>query len=270
MAKEKEEEEIKTDGWKDTFSDLMNLLLCFFVLLFSMSNVDEVKYAELVASLSNSFSIFSGGMSSMGEGNLISAGATQLSNLDQYYTDMGKASESEEESDPMDEYKQEIEAKKQSSTESTYSDMVDAAENARVVDDIDIKMDTEGYNYVMISLNGGILFESGSANIQAGAKNILSRVASILKPYNDQGRRIKIEGHTDSVPIRNSAFKSNLWLSTARATTVLEYLQEKMHTKGEHLEASGRGELDPIASNKTASGRAKNRRVEIKIYTDTE
>ena len=60
MARKKEEEEIKTDLWKDTFSDLMNLLLCFFVLLYSMSSVDEVKYSELVASMSNSFSIFSG------------------------------------------------------------------------------------------------------------------------------------------------------------------------------------------------------------------
>lgn len=267
MAKEKkQEEEIKTDGWMATFSDLMNLLLCFFVLLFAMSNVDEVKYAELVASLSNSFSIFSGGMSSLGEGSLISSGATQLSNLDQYYTDMGKAADSESESDP----ESEAAAKKQSNAETTYSDVVEAAERARVVDDLDVKMDAEGYNYVMLSLSGGILFESGSANIQAGAKNILSRVASILQPYERQGRRIKIEGHTDNIPIKNSAFKSNLWLSTARATTVLEYLQERMHTRGEHLEASGRGELDPVASNETASGRAKNRRVEIKIYTDTE
>ena len=72
MAKKKQEEEIKTDLWKDTFSDLMNLLLCFFVLLYSMSSVDEVKYSELVASMSNSFSIFSGGAQSIGEGQLIS------------------------------------------------------------------------------------------------------------------------------------------------------------------------------------------------------
>lgn len=270
MAKEKQEEEIKTDGWKDTFSDLMNLLLCFFVLLYSMSNVDEVKYAELVASLSNSFSVFSGGQSSIGEGSLISSGATQLSNLDQYYTDMGKASDSQTETDPESEYERQKQQKKQQTTEEIYSDVVESAENSRVADAIDIKMDTEGYNYVMISLSGGILFESGSAEIQEGAKGILSRVAGILKPYEKQKRRIKIEGHTDDIPIRNSNYKSNRWLSTARATTVLEYLQSKMHSKGEYLEASGRGELDPIASNKTASGRAKNRRVEIKIYTDTE
>lgn len=70
----------------------MNLLLCFFVLLYSMSSVDEVKYSELVASMSNSFSIFSGGAQSIGEGQLISSGATQLNNLDEYYSDMGKAS----------------------------------------------------------------------------------------------------------------------------------------------------------------------------------
>ena len=57
-----------------------------------MSNVDEVKYAELVASLSNSFSIFSGGAQAIGEGVLVSSGATQLNNLDEYYSDMGKAS----------------------------------------------------------------------------------------------------------------------------------------------------------------------------------
>ena len=90
MARKKEEEEIKTDLWKDTFSDLMNLLLCFFVLLYSMSSVDEVKYSELVASMSNSFSIFSGGAQAIGEGQLISSGATQLNNLDEYYSDMGK------------------------------------------------------------------------------------------------------------------------------------------------------------------------------------
>ena len=109
MAKKKQEEEIKTDGWKDTFSDLMNLLLCFFVLLFSMSNVDEVKYAELVASLSNSFSIFNGGAQAIGEGVLVSSGATQLNNLDEYFSDMGKANESENEEDPLSEFMDKLE-----------------------------------------------------------------------------------------------------------------------------------------------------------------
>ena len=266
MAK-KEKQEIKTDGWKDTFSDLMNLLLCFFVLLFSMSTVDQVKYAELVASLSNSFSIFSGGAQAIGEGKLVSSGATQLNNLDEYYSDMGKAAESENEDDPMSEFeKQQMEEKKEK-TEELYSDVVEKTEVNRLQDSLDVTMD-EGYNYVMLSLSGALLFQSGSAEIQPGAKYVLNRVAGILAHYTD--RRIKIEGHTDTVPIRNSNYDSNLWLSTARASKVLEYLVNNKNMKSKYLEASGRGEADPIASNSTAEGRAKNRRVEIKIYSDTE
>lgn len=260
-------QEIKTDGWKDTFSDLMNLLLCFFVLLFSMSTVDQVKYAELVASLSNSFSIFSGGAQAIGEGKLVSSGATQLNNLDEYYSDMGKAAESENEDDPMSEFeKQQMEEKKEK-TEELYSDVVEKTEVNRLQDSLDVTMD-EGYNYVMLSLSGALLFQSGSAEIQPGAKYVLNRVAGILAHYTD--RRIKIEGHTDNVPIRNSNYDSNLWLSTARASKVLEYLVNNKNMKSKYLEASGRGEADPIASNSTAEGRAKNRRVEIKIYSDTE
>ena len=249
MAKAKKQEtEIKTDGWKDTFSDLMNLLLCFFVLLYSMSNLDEVKYAELVASMSNSFSIFSGGAQALGDGNLISSGATQLSNLDDYYTDMGKAAEQKKQAEQL------------------YSQVVEKTETNRLEDSLEVTMDSN-YNYVMISLSGGVLFQSGSAEIKSGAKQILSGVAVILKPYED--RLIKIEGHTDNVPISNSKYESNLWLSTARATKVYEYFVEKKHLSEKHLEASGRGSVDPVASNKTAGGRAKNRRVEIKIYTNS-
>ena len=268
MAKnKKEEQEIKTDGWKDTFSDLMNLLLCFFVLLFAMSNVDEVKYAELVASLSNSFSIFSGGAQAIGDGTLVSSGASQLNNLDEYYSQMGKAAESENEDDPMTEYEKQQQQEKKQKTEELYSEVVEKSETNRLADSLDVTMD-DGYNYVMISLSGGVLFQSGSAEVQSGAKTLLARVANILKAYGD--RRIEIEGHTDNVPIHNSAFSSNLWLSTARATKVLEFLTESQKLSQKNMTASGRGDTDPVASNKTAEGRAKNRRVEIKIYTDQD
>lgn len=269
MAKaKKKEEEIKTDGWKDTFSDLMNLLLCFFVLLYSMSTVDEVKYAELVASLSNSFSIFNGGAQSVGDGQLISSGASQLNNLDEYISDMGKeAEETEDAEDPMAELEAQQQEELQEETEEIYSEVVQQTENNRIQDSVSVTMD-EGYQYVMMSLSGGILFDSGSAEIRSGARPILSRVGDILKQYPD--RQIKIEGHTDNVPISTSAYPSNRWLSTARATRVLEYFVESKGLSDRHMEASGRGSVDPVADNKTAEGRAKNRRVEIKIYTDSD
>lgn len=267
MAK-KEKEEIKTDGWKDTFSDLMNLLLCFFVLLYAMSNVDQVKYAELVASLSNSFSIFSGGEKAVGDGQLVSSGASQLNNLDDYYSDMGKASESEKEEDPMSELEKQQKEEQQKSTEQLYSDIVEKTEENRLQDSVQVSMDNS-YQYVMISLSGGILFDSGSADIRSGALPIISRVGDILKSYTN--KRIKIEGHTDNVPIGStSKYSSNWELSTARATSVLQYFQQKKGLNVKYLEASGRASVDPVADNKTQSGRSKNRRVEIKIYSNND
>ena len=179
--RKKEEEEIKTDGWKDTFSDLMNLLLCFFVLLFSMSNVDEVKYAELVASLSNSFSIFNGGAQAIGDGMLVSSGASQLNNLDEYFSDMGKAAESENENDPLAESEQQEQREK---TEQLYEDIIEQAEQKQIEDSVDVSID-DSYQYVMISLSGDLLFESGSADIPAGAKRVLDRVGEITSDMFD-------------------------------------------------------------------------------------
>ena len=77
---------------------------------------------------------------------------------------------------------------------------------------------------------------------------------------------VEIEGHTDNVPIHSLKYENNLYLSAARAITVYEYLIENKKMNPEYLKASGYGDNLPVASNKTESGRAKNRRVEIKIY----
>ena len=123
--------------------------------------------------------------------------------------------------------------------------------------------------YVMISLSGGILFDSGSADIKKGASMIIGRVGDILKNYSN--KRIKIEGHTDNVPIGStSKYSSNWELSTARATSVLQYLAQKKGLNAKYLEASGRADVNPVADNKTEKGRSKNRRVEIKIYSNND
>ncbi len=258
-----------TPAWMNTFADLMNLLLCFFVLLFAFSSVDQDKYEQLVASLSNSYTIFNGGGAGIEQGTLISSGASQLNNLAEYFSNMGKASESEEssESDPMKEYEKKLAEEQKEATETVYEEVSELAEKNQITDQIAIDMDNK-YQYVRISISGGILFDSGKADIKEGAKPILNKLGDILKMYDKY--LIKIEGHTDNVPISSSAYKSNMWLSTARATTVFEFLTSKKGLNPDTLEASGRSEFDPVASNKTSEGRAKNRRVEIKIYTDLD
>ena len=94
MARKKQEDPPKpAAAWMNTFADLMNLLLCFFVLLFSMSTVDAQKFEQVAASFAQSFSIFTAGASAIGDGILVSNGVSQLNELDQYMNSTGKASD---------------------------------------------------------------------------------------------------------------------------------------------------------------------------------
>ena len=92
MAKRRPEDPPKgAPAWQSTFSDLMNLLLCFFVLLFSMSTVDAEKFQLVIASLTSSVSVLPGGSTSIGDGRLVGAGVSQLEFLDKYYNDLANS-----------------------------------------------------------------------------------------------------------------------------------------------------------------------------------
>lgn len=108
-----------------------------------------------------------------------------------------------------------------------------------------------------------ILFDSGKTQLRESAKSTLSKVASVLQEKVSD-RDIGIEGHTDNEPIKHSGWKSNWELSTSRATSVLHFLEEE-GVNPRQMVASGYGEYRAVASNDTAEGRQKNRRVEIVI-----
>ncbi|MCA1663153.1 MAG: flagellar motor protein MotB, partial [Myxococcales bacterium] len=123
---------------------------------------------------------------------------------------------------------------------------------------------TEDGGKLRVGLVDKVLFNSGEAAINKRGENVLMRVGSILAGIAD--RQILVSGHTDETPIgekRASQFASNWELSVARATNVVRFLQDKATVPGERLVASGYGEFHPVASNKTSTGRAKNRRIEI-------
>ena len=257
MAKRKEDPPKPAAAWMNTFADLMNLLLCFFVLLFSMSTVDAQKFELVAASFSDSFSIFSGGGSSFGEGLLISNGVSQLNELDQYMNSMGKAAEESETDDMIDA----IDKKKMQESEELAELIEEMLEEEKLDKEVDIDFTSE---YVSLTLNGSLLFDSGSADIKEESFDILDKIGVILQKYASS--IIEIEGHTDNVPIHNAQFKSNNELSSARALSVFEYLVDNTNLDPAMVKHSGRGEYVPIADNSTPEGRAKNRRVEIKIY----
>ena len=110
MAKRKPEEPPKgAPAWQSTFADLMNLLLCFFVLLFSMSTVDAKKFDEVVASFNQTFSIFTAGATAIGDGILISNGVSQLNELDEYINSTGKMDNGEIVSEDVAEAQKQLE-----------------------------------------------------------------------------------------------------------------------------------------------------------------
>lgn len=261
MRKGKREEGKIGNEWLNTFADLMNLLLCFFVLLFSMSSVDSEKYEAVAASLANTtFSIFNNGKS-LHEGEMVSGGVSQLDYLQQY---LSEQEEEEENTDTTNEkFAEQYEAQKEEAVKNLYESVSDRVEQKKIEEDVSLSID-QNYNYVKLTINGAILFDSGKAEIKKEAKPVLNKLGDILKKYQDY--RVMIEGHTDNRPIQSSVYPSNLWLSTARACTVYEYFIEKRRMDPKRLESCGRSEYDPIASNATAAGRAKNRRVEIMIY----
>lgn len=264
MAKRKDPEPKPAAAWMNTFADLMNLLLCFFVLLFSMSTIDAQKFELIAASFSETFSIFSAGGSSLGEGMLLNNGVSQLSQLDSFMTTMGKANESVEQSDYDAEYdnayeKMQDEMLKQNEELAEMIEETVAEQNLK--SDVEVDFTSQ---YVELTLNGALLFDSGKANLKSEALPLMDKVGIILQKYSDG--TIEVEGHTDNVPIHTSQFKSNNELSSARALSVFEYFVDNTNLDPAVIKHSGRGEYIPVADNSTAEGRAKNRRVEIKIY----
>lgn len=265
MAKKRQEEPKKgAPAWQSTFSDLMNLLLCFFVLLFSMSTVDAEKFEMVIASLQSSMSILPAGGSAIGDGNMVSAGVNQLEFLDSYYNDLANSQTMNEndvdgeEKDVSDAYKEQELAESEQMAE----EVQNAVNQYGLQELVEVDFNAE---YVRISLSGAILFESGSAEFVSEARPVLDKISKILDNYDKNV--IEVEGHTDNVPIVSPGkYEDNDVLSMYRALNVADYIRDVSSLNPAHIKSSGRGEYMPVADNSTAEGRALNRRVEIKIY----
>jgi len=279
-------------AWMATFSDLMNLLLCFFVLLFSMSSVDQGKAEALIQSLAQTFSIFDGGGSSFGEGNMISNGADQLTELDEYFNTMGQTDEgnvnqniNEDNNDGENNDKfdpnpdavpvsptpvptmtpdQAILTENKGQSLLMYSELADLLNKVNLGDYVELGIDAEQYHYVTIEIKGHLLFESGYAKLMEEAKPIVSKIGDVLKQYN--GYRVEVIGHTDTVPQTKAPYYNNDVLSYWRAMSVANYLTEVKNLDENTVDFTGKGEREPVASNETEDGRKQNRRVEIRLY----
>ena len=253
-------------GWITTFSDLMNLLLCFFVLLFSMSTVDAEKFQMVIASLQSSLSIMPAGSMSIGEGEMVGNGISQLPNIDVFFetssgedgdSQGGKTEETETETDVAEQYKEQA----LSESEQMAEQIEQQIEAGGLQNQVEVDFNAE---YVKLTLNGAILFDSAKANIREDAQPLIAKIGTILENYDSNV--IEIEGHTDNVPIHSSKYENNNVLSMYRALSVADFIRDNTTLDPALIKSSGRGEYVPVADNTTEEGRARNRRVEIKVY----
>lgn len=261
MAKRKEDPPKGSPAWMNTFADLMNLLLCFFVMLFAMSSVDEEKFQQVIASFQRTFSILPSGGASIGEGDLISAGVSQLEMFGIYYEqmleEMSEEGSEEEEVDITEAY----EAQALAESEQMAEEIEEALAQYGLQDQVEVDFNAQ---YVILNLNGALLFDSGKAELRQEAYPLIDKLGKIIVAYDQN--IIEVEGHTDNVPIHSSKYEDNNVLSMYRALTVADYLRDTTTVNPAYVKSSGRGDYVPIADNSTPEGRARNRRVEIKIY----
>ncbi len=229
-------------GWLAAFGDLMSLLLCFFVLLLSMSTMDAKKVQEAIGSLAGALSVLEGG--------------TKM--------------------DISREKQQRVEKATVKSREKTTDKVQTSISNA--ITEINQMLQATGSPQVtledaesgfIIRLPGALLFKPGSAVIEnQDAILFLKRIALIIEKLPDN-LKINVRGYTDNtLPDPKSPFRDNWDLSTARGVSVVRELI-KDNISPVKLIASGKAQYDPIASNSTAQGRAKNRRVELHFFSVT-
>ena len=262
MAKKRQDDPPKgSPAWMNTFSDLMNLLLCFFVMLFAMSTVDAEKFDAVVASLQSAFSILPSGGASIGEGAMVSSGISQLEMYDVYFEEIANTSSSEESEEGEKDVKEAFQEEALAESEKMAEEITGLVAQHGIQNQVEVDFNAE---YVILNMNGTFLFDSAKADMKTEAYPLIDKVGKILVKYDQN--MIEVEGHTDNVPMTSKAFRDNNELSMQRALTVADYLRETTTINPAYLKSSGRGEYVPIADNSTAEGRARNRRVEIKIY----
>jgi chemotaxis protein MotB len=212
-------------GWEIIYSGFVLILLCFFIMLSSFSSVEEAKIMRFVKSFVSAVSILPGGLKAEGGGAVVPPSAEMV------------------ESD--------------SQLAHIYNELKALVDRRNLKDDVGVDFSPRG---LVMRLSDRTLFDAGVAAISPQAVPLLKKVGAII---NETSYEVRVEGHTDDVPIKTAQFPSNWELSTARAVNVLRYFIETYRISSDRLSAEGFGEFQPLVPNSSRENRTQNRRVEI-------
>ncbi len=211
-------------GWEIVYTGFILILLCFFIMLTSFASLKQSKITRFARSFSAAVSVLGGGIS-FEEGETVLFNPGQLVHKE----------------DELARLFQKI--RLLSASVGLDPDLVTVTERG-----------------VVLTLAGAVVFDLGRATISPGAAGVLDKVAALIKQVP---MHVRIEGHTDDLPVRSGRYPSNWELSTARATNVLRYLIKRHGIAPSRLSAVGFAQYHPLVPNDGSAGRARNRRVEF-------
>jgi len=212
-------------GWEVIYTGFILIMLCFFIMLVSFSKMERVKLEKFVKSFTNSVDIFKGGFG---------------------FRSGGTMSESMTESVGMED-----------GLGPLIRQLVEIRDDFGLQKELEFAFSTEG---LLLQVSDSALFDRGVAEISPKAFPFLNKIGDIISKST---HHVRVEGHTDNLPIHTTTSPSNWDLSTARAVNVLRYLIDKGKCPPKRISAAGFGEFQPIFLNDTPEHRAKNRRVEF-------
>jgi chemotaxis protein MotB len=251
VGKKKHAEHVNHERWLVSYADLLTLLFAFFVVLFASSVSDKKKTAQMAAAMQTAFTehgVFEAHASSppleSGGGNSEGAPAPLMEPLP---TAPGSAAGSSGSGSGK--------GNGSAAAKAVQQHMQQALANALTNGTATVHQSTEG---LTISLHEAGFFSSGTAEINPKMMALLAQVAASLPD-----RDLRVEGHTDNLPIRSGRYRSNFELSTARAAAIAEVLMARSHISPARFALAGYGPYRPATGNDTAEGRAQNRRVDI-------
>ena len=238
-------------NWMDTYGDLVTLLLTFFVLLFSMSNIDAAKWQALVGSFT--------GMSVVG----IDPISPEVAFADPIPMIGPKSAAQDEQDDPATDPESATDPDERSidtNLREMYGIMDNYVRNGGI--DAEVIMDEDAY-LVRLVINERVFFETASAVVREDAYPVLDKIIEMFKQVEHLYSKLVVDGHADSRPISTAQYPSNWHISVYRAVNVLGYIWQVGELDPTRLAAMGYGEMQPVAPNDTNENMALNRRVEF-------
>lgn len=258
MARKRHEEHANHERWLISYADFITLLFAFFVVLYSSSQVDKRKVGKLAMAIQVAFQ-------QMGAFPTSNTKLPLSESEPMPFQDV-QAIENVSRSQDLQRFVQPQNGSLSNAVlPGQIRDIQEAIEKALAPEIgrhvVEIKQQREG---LVISLREMGFFESGSATMRRSSADAIDRLVSVLK---DRPEMLRIEGHTDNVPIHNAHFVSNWELSTARAIELLRVFITEYKLAPDRLTVSGYGEYHPVDTNDTPEGRGHNRRVDIVVIS---